>query len=65
MRTTTWVIVLLAFSGGATAQQPVATPALNKVGELAAATPGFDARRDGIARGSVETVEYDQRSRQS
>ena len=36
--------------------------ALDEPQELAAAPKGFDVRRDGIARGKVETVEYDSRT---
>jgi enterochelin esterase family protein len=50
------------FVGGATAEPPTGEARPASSNAAPAAPKGFDARRDGVDRGKVETVEYNSRS---
>jgi enterochelin esterase-like enzyme len=57
MRTPLWLGVCVALAANA-----VGATAQDKPNEIAPAPEGFDVRRDDVARGRVETVEYDSKS---
>ncbi len=57
-----WAVALLTFSLAAGDRSREARPGPKQEGPLPAAPKGFDARRDGVARGKVETVEYDSKT---
>src|SRR4051812_15692584 len=70
MRLATWLVawplLLVVHPPGASGQQrgagaDKAAPA-GPTTPLAPAAQGFDARRDGVERGKVETVEYDSKT---
>ncbi len=62
-RLSTWAVLLLAYPLWAAAVQDEASKPASKADESRLAAPkGFDARREGIKRGKVETVEYDSKT---
>src|SRR5262245_59996184 len=59
-RLAVWALLLAMWCLGAAAQEK---PSKNdKTQGIPAAPKGFDARRDGIERGKIETLEYDSKS---